>query len=312
MRISLPFSTPPITRRNFLKTGLYGAAGLALYSGEIARHWIEVTQRDFYLRGLPSAMSGMRIAQISDIHLDAFTEPFFLRHVVDRINAIRPDAVFLTGDFVTATLGAELGAELGTHKFARGAAWQCANILTGLECKALYAVLGNHDFGVGPREVATALETNGITVLRNASVPLERAGARIWLAGVDDPVEGHPNPELAIPETIRNVPNEPVVLLCHAPDYADRLLRLPVGQAVDLMLSGHTHGGQVRFPFVRAVHLPPMGRKYLEGWFQLGRLQLYVNRGIGTIGLPFRLNCPPEITVITLRASEELPAVSTS
>ena len=207
----------------------------------------------------------MRIAQISDIHLDDFTEPFFLRHVVDRINRIKPDAVFLTGDFVTAALGTKHGPKLGSIKFARGAAWQCANILTGLECKALYAVLGNHDFGVGAKEVATALGANGITVLRNACAPIERAGGRIWLAGVDDPLEGHPNPELAIPASIRNVPNEPVVLLCHAPDYADRLLRLPAGQAVDLMLSGHTHGGQVRFPFVPAMVLPPMGRKYIEG-----------------------------------------------
>ena len=301
MRLPSPPSIRPFSRRLFLKTGLYGAAGLALYSGEIERHWIEVTQRDFFLRGLPDAFDGMRIAQISDIHLDDLTEPFFLRDVIGHINRIKPDAVVLTGDFVTSALGSKLGRKVVSTKFARGAAWQCGNILTGLECKSTYAVLGNHDFGVGAAEVATALGDNGITVLRNAYVPIERAGGRIWLAGVDDPLEGHPNPELAIPASIRNVPNEPVVLLCHAPDYADRLLRVPVGQAVDLMLSGHTHGGQVRFPFLPAMRLPPLGRKYIEGWFRLGRLQLYVNRGIGTIGLPFRLYCPPEITVITLR-----------
>ena len=265
--MSLPPSFPHALSAdaNFLKAGLYGAAGLALYSGEIARHWIEVTQRDFFLRGLPAAFDGMRIAQISDIHLDNFTEPFFLRYVVDRLNRLKPDAVFLTGDFVTIAFRSQSGSGFGTREFAQGAAWQCANILARLECKALYAVLGNHDFGAGAEEVTTALGDNGITVLRNASMPIERAGGRIWLAGVDDPVEGHPDPELAIPESIRNVPNEPVVLLCHAPDYADRLLRRPVGQAIDLMLSGHTHGGQVRFPFVPAHAPAAHGQKIHRG-----------------------------------------------
>jgi predicted MPP superfamily phosphohydrolase len=301
--MSLPSLLPhrPFSRRHFLKAGFYGAAGLALYSGEIARHWIDVTHRDFFLRGLPAAFNGMRIAQISDIHLDDLTEPFFLRYVVDRLNSIKPDAVFLSGDFVTTAFRSRPGSGFGTKGFAQEAAWQCAGILAKLECKALYAVLGNHDFGAGADEVAAALGGSGITVLRNASIPIERTGSRIWLAGVDDPMMGHPDPEQAIPESIRNVPKEPLVLLCHTPDYADRLLRHPVGQAIDLMLSGHTHGGQVRFPFVPAMRLPPLGRKYIEGFFQLDRLQLYVNRGIGTIGVPFRLNCPPEITMITLR-----------
>lgn len=112
---------------------------------------------------------------------------------------------------------------------------------------------------------------------------------------------GHPDPELAIPASIRNVPNEPIMLMCHAPDYADDLLAHPAGKAIGLMLSGHTHGGQIRLTLLGALELPPLGKKYVEGWFRLGGLQLYVNRGIGTVGLPFRLNCPPEITLITLR-----------
>jgi hypothetical protein len=301
--MSLPPPHPHSTfsRRHILKAGFYTAAGMAFYSGEIARHWIQVTHHDFFLPGLPAAFDGMRIAQISDIHLDNLTEPFFLRHVVDRINRLKPDAVFLTGDFVTIIFPFAPGNGFGTKGLARGAAWQCANILATLDCKALYAVLGNHDFAAGADEVTTALQDNGITVLRNASIPIERAGARFWLAGIDDPVEGHPNPDKAIPESIRNVAKEPVVLLCHAPDYADHLLRHPVGHAINLMLSGHTHGGQIRFPFVPPMRLPPLGRKYIEGLFQLAGLQLYVNRGIGTINLPFRLNCPPEITMITLR-----------
>jgi hypothetical protein len=118
---------------------------------------------------------------------------------------------------------------------------------------------------------------------------------------VDDPFEGHPDPELAIPVAIRNVANEPVVLMCHAPDYVDDLVATPAGRAVDLVLSGHTHGGQVRVPLIGPLTLPPLGKKYVEGWFQFGATQLYVNRGLGTVGLPFRFDCPPEIALMTLR-----------
>jgi uncharacterized protein len=290
------------SRRRLLVEGLCGVAGLALYAGEGERHWLEVTQRDFFLSGLPTAFNGMRVVQLSDIHLDEFTEPFFLRHVIDRVNAIKPDLVLITGDFVTAESRSKASPSLRSKKSARVAAWQCAGILAGLDCKAIYAVLGNHDFGVGPQGVVAALETNGITVLRNVCTPIERAGSRIWLAGLDDPLEGHPDPGQAIPEPIRNVPNEPVILMCHGPDYADYLLGHPAGQSVDMMLSGHSHGGQIRLPLLGALVLPPYARKYVEGWFRLGRLQLYVNRGIGTVGLPFRFDCPPEIAVFTLRS----------
>jgi uncharacterized protein len=282
-----------INRRRFLQAGLAGAAGLVLYSGEIERHWLEITHRDFYLRNLPAVFDGMRIVQISDIHLDEFTELFFLRHTVEKVNQLHPDAVFLTGDYVTDGIMGK--------KFAVRAAWQCAAILKGLECRQLYAVLGNHDVRVGAEKVTEALGTSGITVLRNSYLPVERAGSRFWLAGLDDPLDGHPNPELAIPAAIRNQPHEPVILMCHGPDYAQRLIKLPAGQAVSLMFSGHTHGGQVRLPFVGALALPPMGKLYVEGYFRLGGLQLYVNRGIGTVELPIRFHCPPELTLITLR-----------
>ncbi len=146
------------------------------------------------------------------------------------------------------------------------------------------------------------MAANAITLLNNSYLPIERGGGRFWLAGLEDPLEGKPDPDAAIPASIRNVPNEPVVLMCHAPDYADNLLAQPEGQSVALMLSGHTHGGQVRLPFIGALNLPEMGKKYIEGWFRLGNLQLHVNRGLGTVALPFRFDCPPEISVITLRA----------
>jgi uncharacterized protein len=297
----------PITRRRLLKQGLCGAVGLALYSSEIERHWIEVTEHEVSLVGLPQVFDGMRIAQLSDIHLDEYTEPFFLRDVIERVNRMAPDAIFLTGDFVSES---PIPRRFSSNAFARkarkfgvGAAWQCANLLRELKCRQLYAILGNHDVAVGAEEVTEALTANGIALLRNAYLPIERSGGRFWLAGLDDPVEGDPNPDLAIPPRIRNVQNEPVVLMCHAPDYVDDLRAHPVGNAIGLMLSGHTHGGQIRLPLVGALELPSLGKKYVEGWFRFGGLQLHVNRGIGTVGLPFRLNCPPEITLFTLRAA---------
>ncbi len=283
-----------ITRRRFLAAGACAAGGTALYSGEIARHWIDVSPSDVFLAGLPQAFDGFRIAQISDIHMDEFTEPFFIRDVVDRINRLNPDAVVITGDFVTS--------EFAPKEFAIGGAWQCAGILDGLTCRQRYAVLGNHDLMIDPKQVSEALAAHSITVLRNSHAPLERGTGRIWLAGLDDPVAGAPLPDVAVPESIRNLPHEPIVLMCHAPDYADRLILHPSGSSVALMLCGHTHGGQICLPWIGPLSLPTMGQKYVEGWFRLGQLQLHVNRGIGTVGVPFRLNCPPEISLLTLRS----------
>jgi predicted MPP superfamily phosphohydrolase len=293
------FSRRPISRRGLLKAGVLGAAGLAIYSGEIERHWIEVTQAQVQLPGLPDAFDGVRLVQLSDIHMEEYTEPFFLRDAVDKINRMQPDAVLLTGDFVS-------DVPRSKH-FAAGAAWQCASILSELRCRQLYAVLGNHDVSVGEENIIEALTAHGITVLRNEYLPMEhfgdRTGGRIWLAGLDDPYKGDPDPDLAIPASIRNQAKEPVILMCHAPDYADDLLVTPAGRAVDLMLSGHTHGGQVRIPALGPLALPELGKKYVEGWFRFGKMQLYVNRGIGTVGLPFRFACPPEITQLTLRSA---------
>lgn len=295
MALSPPLTKQASSRRDFLKASVLGTAGLALYSSEIERHWIDVTHRDVALQGLPADFDGLRVVQLSDIHMDYFTEAFFLRRVVARINELNPDAVFLTGDFVTSS-------DWARHS-APESAWQCAKILRGLACESIYAVLGNHDVIVGAENVISALHANGINVIRNSFLPLERGSGRIWIAGLDDPVVGHPDLEAAIPEQIRNVPGQPVVLLCHAPDYALRIQRHIAGQTVGLMLSGHTHGGQIRLPLIGALVLPPLGQRFIEGWFQLGRMGLYVNRGIGTIGVPLRLDCPPEITVLTLRAS---------
>ena len=287
--------TQQVSRRSFLKTTMFGAGGLALYAGEIERHWLEVVYKEIKIDALPPAFEGLKVAQLSDIHLDEFTEPFLLREAIDEINRARPDFVLLTGDYVSSqVLPPRLTVE---------AAHQCAHLLRRIQCPERYAIFGNHDIWAGEKEVGEALRANDITVLRNAYLPLERRGDRIWLAGIDDPVCGEPDADRAIPASIRHIPDEPVVLMCHAPDYVDQLRSHPAGQATSLVLSGHTHGGQIRLPFVGPLHLPPGGRKYVEGLFNIGSMQLYVNRGIGSVGVPFRFDCRPEITIFTLRGS---------
>jgi predicted MPP superfamily phosphohydrolase len=293
----MPGSTPPhpqrFTRRSFLLGTGVTAAGLALYAGEFARHEIDIVERPIAINNLPSSFHGYRIVQLSDIHLDEYTEPFFLERIVHKVNALAPDLVLLTGDFITH---GSLTFIAGSHALHR-----CAEILTTLTAPLRYAVLGNHDVAFNGSLVIEALTAHGTPVLVNQHRPVERNGDRLWLCGVDDPGASHPNLDLAIPAK----PDGPVLLMAHAPDFADEVLAHPRGPLVDVMLAGHSHGGQIRLPFLGPLILPPMGEKYPEGLYRFNNLQLYVNRGIGTVGLPFRLNCPPEITVITLQSRSQ-------
>jgi predicted MPP superfamily phosphohydrolase len=289
----MPGFTPPqpsrFTRRNFLIGTGATAAGFALYAGEIARHEIDIVQRPIAIANLPAVFHGYRIVQISDIHLYEYTEPYFLERIVHQVNGLAPDLVLLTGDFITH----------GSLTFIAGghAVHRCAEILTTLTAPLRYAVLGNHDVSFNGPLVIETLTTHGTPVLVNQYVPIERNSARLWLCGVDDPGTSHPDLDLTIPVK----PDGPVLLMVHEPDYADDVIAHPRGPLVDLMLAGHSHGGQIRLPFLGPLILPPMGEKYPEGYYRFNQMQLYVNRGIGTVGLPFRLNCPPEITVITLQ-----------
>jgi predicted MPP superfamily phosphohydrolase len=280
-----------VTRRTFLRGSAAAVAGLALYSGEIARHEISVLTPTIAIDNLPSAFHNFRIVQISDIHFDEYTEPSFLRRVLVHVNALAPDLVLLTGDFISYTPLA--------HNFSTGAMHRCAEVLRDIACPQRFAVMGNHDSFLGVPVVQPILAGVGIPLLVDEHVAIERAGQPLWLCGVNDPVGFVPNLDNAIPAN----PDGPVLLMSHGPDYADEVLAHPRGHLVDLMLAGHSHGGQVRLPLIGALHTPPLGSKYVEGLFRLGRMKLYVNRGIGTVGLPFRLNCPPEITLFTLQSA---------
>jgi uncharacterized protein len=276
-----------LTRRNFLKAAGAGIIGLPLYAAEISRHEISIERRTIRLDRLPDTFRGLRIVQISDFHYAEFTEPLFLREIVYEVNRLKADIVVFNGDYVTE------GPVL--KKWGKDFAHKCAEILNDVKCPLRYSVLGNHDSGDDEPAVIDALDLFGLNLLNNSFMPLERDGKRLWFAGAGDAYKKKMDLDKAIPPASR-IDGEPVILLAHEPDVLPEVAQ----KNVDLMLSGHTHGGQVRFPFVPPIHLPPLGRKYVEGWFRLGPTQLYVNRGIGTVNLPFRFNCPPEITEITL------------
>jgi uncharacterized protein len=282
-----------ISRRAFLKAAGAASVGFPLYAAEVSRHEISVERHTIRLNRLPDSFHGLKVVQISDFHYAEFTEPYFIQDIVDRVNRLKPDVVFLNGDYVTD--GSLFSHARITHQFA----YNCTEILSKIQCPLRYAVLGNHDSTFAEPAVIDALKVNKITLLNNRYEPLERDGRRLWIGGTGDALLRKMRLDDAIPHGSRR-DNEPVLLMVHEPD----VLPLVASRNVDLMLSGHTHGGQIRFPFVPPTHLPPLGRKYVEGIFRLGPTQLYVNRGIGTVNLPFRFNCPPEIAVLTLEAGD--------
>lgn len=244
------------------------------------------------LRRLPAALNGFTIAQLSDFHYDPYFSVWPIQKAIKIVNGLSPDLIALTGDFVTIPA---LSDYLHNAKQGADAAEPCALALGQLRSRhGLVAVLGNHDHDSDPDRVTAALVSQGIQVLRNTSIPIEMEGARLWVSGVDDVLTGKPD----ITATLKGIPGEePVLLLAHEPDFADEAAKLPI----DLQLSGHSHGGQIRFPIIGAPYLPDLGKKYPWGLRRIGPLTLYTNIGLGTIRIPARLNCPPEITLFTLR-----------
>ena len=287
--VEAPSAVEPslLTRRAFLGLGAGAAAGTALYAGTHGRHQLELARRTIAISNLPEAFAGFRIAQISDIHFAEYTEPWFVEHAVDRLNALKPDLVLITGDYVC------MGPV--NHGSALRYIPLAAQLLGKIQCPQRYGVLGNHDWMVNGDAVVAHMADVGIPILHNRSLPIERGGARLWVAGIMDALSWESDVDAAMPKYA--APNEPVILMAHEPDILPAVARL---NRVDLMLSGHTHGGQVRIPFLPPLILPPLGKRYVEGHFRMGRTQLYVNRGIGSVGLPFRFRCPSEITELTL------------
>ncbi len=249
-----------------------------------------VVRQDIGLPRWPERLNGFTIALLSDFHYDPVFSVHPIKAAAEMVNGLHPDLVVLTGDFVSEPW-------FGPTAKGAAAAEPCAELLRGIKAPhGSWGVMGNHDASTDPRRVTAALQSAGIQVLLNQATPVESNGARFWLSGVNDVAEGKAD----LAASLHPIPTgEAVVLLAHEPDFADYVARHPV----DLQLSGHSHGGQIRLPFVPPLYLPMLGRKYIWGRYQIGNLTLYTNPGLGTIRIPARLNCPPEITLLTLRRS---------
>ncbi len=255
-------------------------------SAEAASHelWasnerFSVYQERIWLDALPSQFNGLRIVQISDIHHGLFLPKEWLSEAVRQANRLSPDIIALTGDFVT---------------YSRRNIRPAARLLGKLRARyGVYAVLGNHDFRVDPDAITQALRLQGIDVLRNRHVSLRFGSKSIYLAGVDDYGYG-----ADLRRAIRGIPRDAAtILLAHNP----RVIHLASRNNVSLVLSGHTHGGQVNLPLLGTVYgRSPERLRYKIGWDRMGATQIYVSRGIGTIVLPWRLRCPAEITQLEL------------
>jgi uncharacterized protein len=277
------------TRRKFLfGAAAAGAAALASDSVLLEPNRPRVVRQEFSLPRWPERLNGFTVAQLSDFHYDPYFSSHPLHSAISIVNHLHPDLIVLTGDFVTAPF-------LGDDRKAAFEAEPCAQLLRQMNAPhGLWAVLGNHDEATDHRHVTQALKAQNIQVLANQSQAIEHDGARFWLAGVNDVLSKTAD----IPKTLRSVPaDDAVILLAHEPDFADHAAEFPI----DLQLSGHSHGGQIRIPLLPPLYLPALGKKYVLGSYRIGPLTLYTNAGLGTIGVPARLNCPPEITLLMLR-----------
>lgn len=284
-----PGTGPAISRRTFLKkslrlgAGLVGLAALGTgYVTNIEPRWLEVVRTRIAPDGLPPAFRGVRIAHFSDVHYEFHFGARRLRSLVQRIMAEKPDMICFTGDLVDRAVGS--------------AAEELVSILSRLQAPlGQFAVLGNHDYFHNDKEVAQVLVQAGFRCLRNEYAIVQKDRDFIRVSGTEDSTRGRPRLESVLnPEREQ----EFVLLLSHAPDFAQRALAFPVS----LQLSGHSHGGQVRIPFYGPPVRVPGAKLYPDGLHRPdnGRLQLYTSRGVGVTGLPLRFWCRPELTIHTL------------
>lgn len=260
---------------------------LALNLSEAARSALTepfrltIEHHQIHLRRLPAAFDGFRIVQLSDIHHSPFTSRAQIERAVETANSLQPDIVALTGDYISKE---------------RQYAAPCAELLGRLRARhGIFAVLGNHDHWTDAALITDLFRAEGMTVLVNQGMRFEMKGAALWLAGVDDTMVGLEDLPLALAGSREE---EFKLLLAHNPI----ILRRAARAGVDLVLSGHTHGGQVSLRSERGASGRPR-RRLLKGLARQGETQIYVTRGLGTVVLPVRFGCPPEVSLLELRTA---------
>ena len=270
-----------VTRRAALKGVLAGAAaaigGTAAYGVAYARHHLGATEATLPVAGLPAALNGLRIALLTDIHHSALVGADDVRAAVDLTLSLRPDLIVLGGDYVSFADREYVGP--------------VAELLAPLKApQGVFAILGNHD---DEKDMPAALVRRGFEVLRDERTrvtlrgeALELAGIRFWTRRASEIYE----------RALRNA-KDTVLLLAHDPRRLTEAAKL----SIPAVLSGHTHGGQVVLPGVGAVAKARF--PILQGLGRQDNTSIFVSRGIGTVYVPIRINCPPEVAIITLRAT---------
>jgi predicted MPP superfamily phosphohydrolase len=271
-------------------TGLVAAPLVAVSATSAYARLVEpynylVTERDILIRNLPERFEGFRITQLTDVHHSRILGIDEVRRVVSLAQQTRPDVFVLTGDYTTSY-----------RRFIE----PCAEALSMLNApEGVWAVLGNHDHYTDPELTRRALERNHINVLTNANTDLRRASDFIQLSGIDDWSWGGTDWLRAF-DGLKAT--SPTILLSHQPivlDFAET-------QKASLILSGHTHGGQINLPWLGApARFATKDLRYAQGLFRRGDTQLYVSSGTGVIGLPVRLGVRPEIAVLRLRRAAD-------
>jgi hypothetical protein len=243
----------------------------------------QVTQVTVRLPRLPRQLDGVRIAVVSDLHLGGRASAEARRARLRPLQHVRADLVVFLGDLVS-----EPNPDPAT----------AARILAECAPKGAHrlAVLGNHERWTDEKLAVAELTKAGFAPLVNASERAKANGADLWVVGVNDPYTGADR----LDKALSGVPGDAfVLLLAHSPD----ILRRPLSRRADLVLAGHTHGGQVVFPLIGPIAASSWyGARYAAGLFGLGHTRLFVTRGLGEVVVPFRLHCPPEIAVLELRA----------
>ncbi|HEY2422191.1 MAG TPA: metallophosphoesterase [Neobacillus sp.] len=283
-----------LTRRTVLKSALgsfltvlgLGSGGY-FYANRIEPALLEITTQQIQHPLIPKSFDGIRIVQFSDTHLGFQYNLSQLEELIKKINGLQPDLIFFTGDLMdTPNKYPEINKLVPLLQQLKAPLGQ-------------YCIFGNHDHGgYGSAIYRNIMETANFTVLLNESKPIkQKDGSSIYLIGIDDAMLGRPDLNLAL----KKVPADKFkLLLSHAPDLADAAAQYNI----HWQLSGHSHGGQVKIPFIGALITPPFARVYTEGLYTIGDinpLTLYVNRGIGTTRLPFRFMAKPELTVYILK-----------
>jgi len=230
---------------------------------------------------LPKAFDNLRVAFLTDIHHGPYTSLAAVASMVRTAQSLQPDLILLGGDY-----------SLRENKYIR----PCFDVLQGLNAPlGAFGVLGNHDYAHGLEDTREGMKAAGIQELTNSGLWLTRGTSRLRLGGVDDLWRGRPDVQPALGgATI----NDACVIVSHNPDVAETLTDRRVG----LMLSGHTHGGQVCVPGMVNPFVPSRyGMKYAKGLVEAPTTKVYVSKGLGLTGLPMRFNCPPELTLLTLK-----------